>query len=490
MATIPYTATATVTVPPSLAIVAGTTVQASITIAGTPTAVVWAPLSPYAATNVQGNATLTATFSVPLSVEKGPFSADATFTVYDTAGAQIPITATITANPAAAPAEATSSASSPSPTSFVSQTTTTLYSITSSSPSSSNSTASFATAPSSPLSVPAGQPTQTELPTISKGYSTADLAGAAVGCGIGGAVLVGLAAFLFYRRRKRKASGILPGAGSAARSGKRHPDPSPSNEDVVVVETRAWEKHLPQSESDQAVRNMASRTLDQIEMHVENFYRDATNVSISHTAASEMRDLDCSHLPDSASNLIRTSRRPTSLIKHCIANLILSRIDFTKNSNDSFLPRDMMMLQSSLKTAPENPGFAQALAHWRVLSAYLRQEPQHDEEYLTERDQRINAAAEKLCVAFEPWARSADNTRFRSMVGIMQRASDLGVMLFSQPASFRWQWEASNRGGVPQNGPGKVAVLPGLYKVTDEEARSLASPLHLIEPRLSREGWF
>ncbi|KIW89228.1 uncharacterized protein Z519_10081 [Cladophialophora bantiana CBS 173.52] len=487
------TFTAPVPLPANMAFVGGATVSASISLPLTTTLVTWTALSAYGPSTRPGTATFAAILSIAAPLESRVITGNGDFTVYPNPGGPTTASAKFTGN--------SPDSSFPGPTTSIS-----LQSSASPAPSSgslllSTSPASVATSLGSPSSstspVSVAQPTQTKTPIVIKGYSTADLVGAAVGCGIGGALLVGVAAFLMYRRRNRR--NLVTARGSE----KERSDPVGSNEDVVVVETRAWGKHLPQSESDQAVRSMASRTLDQIEMHVENFYQDATNVSISRAAESEMRNLDSSHLPDSLLNLIRTSRRPTCLIKHCVANLILSRIDFENGSGDSFLPGSMIALESS-STAPEKPGernhvfgrvgaadqkltgFAQAFAHWRVMSAYLRREPERDEAYREERDRRITTAATKLCIAFEPWARSADNARFQSIVGIMQRASDLGIMLFSQPASFQWQWETGNRGGATQNGPGQVAVLPGLYKMTDEEVHRLASPIHLIEPRL---GW-
>jgi len=132
-------------------------------------------------------------------------------------------------------------------------------------------------------------------------------------------------------------------------------------------------------------------------------------------------------------------------------------------------------------------GFTQALSRWRVISAYLRQDPERDQAYREERDVRITTAASKLCHAFEPWARSTDSARFQNIVSIMQRASDLGIMLHSQPASFAWQWETPNQTVQGQNSPAALVVLPGLYKTTDVNAIPLASPIPLIEPRVARE---
>ena len=115
---------------------------------------------------------------------------------------------------------------------------------------------------------------------------------------------------------------------------------------------------------------------------------------------------------------------------------------------------------------------------------YLRTETEHDLAYQSERDHVIANAAQQVCEAFWPWARSTDNTHSQSLVSIMIRASDLVITLFSQPSAFKWQWHAQDKSVPSRNDATKIVVLPGLYKMTDQAAQPLSPPLCLIDPRL------
>lgn len=73
------------------------------------------------------------------------------------------------------------------------------------------------------------------------------------------------------------------------------------------------------------------------------------------------------------------------------------------------------------------------------------------------------------------------------MINIMKRASDMAITLFAQPASFEWTWveAATKNGSTSHTREGdRIVMLPGLYKTTDQDARPLAAPLHLVEPRI------
>lgn len=124
---------------------------------------------------------------------------------------------------------------------------------------------------------------------------------------------------------------------------------------VQVAGSKAWEGHLPQSESDGTIRAMAERTLDQIEMHVENFYKDAANVHLGPDVQSKITELDSRHLSGPILSLLPQSKRPTVLIKHCIGNLVISKIAAAEATTHSFLPKDFHGFESS-STAQRKPG--------------------------------------------------------------------------------------------------------------------------------------
>lgn len=110
---------------------------------------------------------------------------------------------------------------------------------------------------------------------------------------------------------------------------------------------KAWERDLPQSEADSTLRSIASCTLDQIEMHVENFYTNVNGRSLDVETQSELEGLESSHVSGSISSLLSQSTKSTTLIKHYIANLIVARITLDVSTGASFLPQDYTALQPS-----------------------------------------------------------------------------------------------------------------------------------------------
>ena len=185
------------------------------------------------------------------------------------------------------------------------------------------------------------------------------IAGAAVGCFIGGALIAGLLVWFLMssRHKKRKSRGGFaehrPNSRNITQE-KFLPTAPLLGEGV----TGGWEQHLPQSESDGTMRSSVKALFDQIELHVENFYRNAA-VSISPEMQRELMKVDSSYLPDSAVGLLSQTRTPTMLIKHCLAHLIISRITADSDAPTSFLPADFVALpraMSSTRTNKDKPG--------------------------------------------------------------------------------------------------------------------------------------
>jgi hypothetical protein len=79
--------------------------------------------------------------------------------------------------------------------------------------------------------------------------------------------------------------------------------------------------------------------------------------------------------------------------------------------------------------------------------------------------QNIRNTAQMANSFLAPYTNGQDEeTRLRNLEEIMKRAARFGFLLFSQPASFRFDWSA--------NGAGVVA-FPGLVQVTDDSGKAV-----------------
>ena len=114
-----------------------------------------------------------------------------------------------------------------------------------------------------------------------------------------------------------------------------------------------WEQHLPQPESDNTMRSNVKALLDHIEVHVENFYRNAV-VPISPELQTELMKVHSSYLPDSVVSLLSQTKTPTLLIKHCLAYLIISRITADSDTSASFLPADFVVIPRAMGSTRAN----------------------------------------------------------------------------------------------------------------------------------------
>ncbi len=118
------------------------------------------------------------------------------------------------------------------------------------------------------------------------------------------------------------------------------------------------------------------------------------------------------------------------------------------------------------------------MSRWRVMTAYLRPDPTKDAAYISQRDRQISGFVKSFAKAFAPWKSTGykDEERARSLSAILENAANLGILLFSQPSTLKFEWPASS-----EVRPGKVVVSPALLKSTDEKGRVLAEAQIMID---------
>lgn len=349
-------------------------------------------------------------------------------------------------------------------------------------------TANFSTdSQASQTATSTGSPSTTPSPVVPAStqskYTAGQLTGVAVGCLVAGLLLTTLFFWIFLRRRLR-----------ANREAEK------TNKEIATIKnggdskfsnaggTAAWQMGLPQPDADGVVKSLSSRSLDEIELLVEEFYSQLPMSTNERISASDLSSLSSPYLPGTLSDLLTRTQNPTVVIKHCIAHFLIRRIDTSVNSSQSFLPGYYSIPQNQTSLGLNETKMNRlAVSQLRVLTAHLQPDPQQDETYRALRAGAIAQAVQQIDRAFQPWARGDSNARQKALTGIMIHISELGIKLFSQPASFNWIWTQS--GAAPlsslgQRNTNEIIMLPGLDKTADQRGEAIIPALHLLKPRM------
>ena len=115
--------------------------------------------------------------------------------------------------------------------------------------------------------------------------------------------------------------------------------------------SNSFDDFLPQSADDKTVQNEVKTVLDQIELHVENFYQN-TQASGSRLADAELAMFHSPYLPSTLASLLQQTNNSVLLIKHALAHFITACIT-TPSDKDyavwSLLPKDFVLLPNAVK---------------------------------------------------------------------------------------------------------------------------------------------
>jgi hypothetical protein len=93
-------------------------------------------------------------------------------------------------------------------------------------------------------------------------------------------------------------------------------------------------------------------------------------------------------------------------------------------------------------------------------------------------DQSIARAIKSINEIVSPFAQN-DGQRLKNLDGIVRRASQFAVLLYSQPSLWQFDWRSSAAshataaGSSPQSG---MVVMPALIQTADDEAEILNPP--------------
>ncbi|KAF2470559.1 uncharacterized protein BDR25DRAFT_342887 [Lindgomyces ingoldianus] len=325
----------------------------------------------------------------------------------------------------------------------------------------------------------------------SNGVSKGAVAGIAIGTAIVGAAIAFLVAFLLFKRRNRSRqhSGYdaHPELVSLAKAGpdshvqemSQAPLPHGAAAAAVGISKRDTDltdlSHssdfsagvLPQAADDRTVKEKASLLFDQVQLHVENFYRDV-HASITPSMESGLSRFGTG--TENTAEMLQDSSRPTVVIKHALMAYVLSITSPFGGSDTALFPRDVAGIQGG-EQFKRTPDLSAAYILYKRLATHLHTASPPNPS----RQSDIREAAEHFSLTFFPWVnpRYGDQEKDEHLVQVISNALDLNIWLYGQPFIYQFLWE-----GVGHRG---VVVAPGLTKESDAKG-VVGRPQMLLEP--------
>lgn len=199
--------------------------------------------------------------------------------------------------------------------------------------------------------------TTTASPHPSPKIDAGTVAGAAIGSAVGAAILAAIITYLLMRSRLHAKRRVDYTDGS-----------SPERSNVAMsksyfagsvrkgVESGDWTRHLPQPADDEFINRTIETIYQQIELHVDNFYSNATPSSdrVSESARALLSEMDPGLVRPSLPEAMTKYRHKKTLVKQTLARLILSNITIEDGCPGSLLPRDVAELQRSLQNVNDH----------------------------------------------------------------------------------------------------------------------------------------
>ena len=243
------------------------------------------------------------------------------------------------------PSPTTSSSSTVSTTSSSSHSHTSEKAATTVSTTASQSSASSASAHASP----------TNSSTGSHGLSNGAVAGIVIAVALGIALLTFLATFLLMRRRQQsRGKRRYPpsrDSGGFELNPSRQQDQTPISKKPFATATSGgpgtYENYLPQSADDKTVQQKVKAILDQVELHIENFYRNSSSSALKPDNA-DLAVFDSPYLPASLASLLPRSKNKLNIMKHALAQSVTSSISPSANPARSLLPPEYALLPNTV----------------------------------------------------------------------------------------------------------------------------------------------
>ncbi|KAF2792301.1 hypothetical protein K505DRAFT_326253 [Melanomma pulvis-pyrius CBS 109.77] len=323
----------------------------------------------------------------------------------------------------------------------------------------------------------------------SDGVSKGAVAGIAIGTALLGAAIAFFVAFILFKRRKRpsSASGLSPydsspelvalskGPNPYVQEISQVPAPSgaaAAKRDMDLTDLAHSSDFLagvlPQTADDRTVRDKVSMLFDQIQQHVENFYRDV-HASITPSMESDLAKFGTSEV--GMLELLQGSSMPTVAIKHALMGYVLAITSPDGGDKVVLFPGDVVGVGGKKQFG--TPDLSPVYILYKRLAVHLHSAIQSNAQA---RLSDIREAAEHFALTFFPWANPTygDQEKDEDLVQLISSALDLSIWLYGQPFIYEFLWEGVGRRGI--------VVSPGLTKATDSKGRIDDQRHVLLEP--------
>ena len=257
---------------------------------------------------------------------------------------------------------------------------------------------------------------------------------------------------------------------------------------------------LPQPLDDASVGDEVDKLRKLIQDHVDsNYYHDQpTRNAVHETRLSSILPAAVAILQGRrVEELLDSEQTRFKTLKSVIAAEVLAAINPQGDQRQSLLPQIitsfMASLDERLRTHETDnpPEIRLSLSRWRVSTHMLLGHQLSDEKKLR-LEQSALALVQKLDVVLLPFADpKTEQARREHLLGVCKRAERVGMLLFSQPAewSFDWSYLPRVTGSSDGRQQGKKSIksvvgFPGLVRLTDNSTRKLDRPRVVLEPRM------
>lgn len=199
------------------------------------------------------------------------------------------------------------------------------------------------------------------------------------------------------------------------------------------------------------LRVQVSTLFEQIEMHVDNFYQKSGGRGRKRTLTPEWHEklqrFDSPYLDDSIAGLLPSVDDARVLIKHCIAETTVSRLDYTSriDPNRALVPASLLTTYRLMAGSPKNDGGVD-LKQWRTQTVSLL----NIENVERSMSSVVRGLAAAMTDAFLPWAvgRFGSEARSSHLGKVLTEAAELGLEIFGMQSEAKWSWAADSKDNV------------------------------------------